>query len=701
MEKPRKFINTPLLLDLALIFIMCFIILIVTGFTWGKYLHTGDFRFSIFPELIGDQAFNLVSNKFSNENFVFLSFSPALLFFKLLKYSHLLFFIFFGIPVLTYISTKFVLIKLFYGTSIKYETYSIFSSALAFYFALNPSIFDRYGHWWIGYSVIFFPIFVYMTWHYIKSDSLLSFQILIIPTILFTGAVGPQPVVVYFLSTLFLLITYLLSNFKEASKDLFLLFGKGWLLFVSGCLAFSHILFPIIWGQGLIRTSWELPTNSSVLSFYARKSDLISSISGTNYYAEIINFSSNISVGFSIFLLIIILMLFDKKCKLNEFILIKIVLILVLLIIITGYRSFKHIYDLIAATPVYSIMWLIKDPNMYYSYFLFSELTLLVYLAKLKCSNLSNILSFNKFIRLISASIIILHIFFILCSDFHKYRNFYKFVKIPDEYLKLSLDLEHDNFRNLWLPYDWYISKDFSRQTPYYPLPAYWLTKNKELTHSTEFYSRLIEMIQEEIYIKNCKNVHFIGWIITMHNLNIILDYHTIPNTLKSKTDDDRKKTFLAEECLNKIYGFYVYKTYEKIKVYKSSLKFNDNFSIFQTANTEYLDPEYWNQVLGNYDLTRSKGLALDINKISIFHESYNENWQSLENKYPHFVANFAAMGFYGTNQEYQEFSYKNQEKYEWITFFQKIIISILFFSGIFQFLNRSLFRNFMVRIAS
>ena len=503
------------IIDLVFIIIITAIIYFFIEFKLGQYLFSGDFRFHINNDFVGDQFLSLVSKRFSSNNFVFLAFYPIFYLLQYVPYHYMLIYVFFGIPIGLFLSIKFVLTKL---TSFKYDNiqFYLLISSISSYVAVNPSLFSRFPHWPILHGAIFFPLYMYLLYKYLQKNNFLNQYLWMLPIMLFFGAITPHLVVIYFASSILLYLTVLFAYKKKLWKYLI----KGFLIALTSIVSFLQVLYPIAIGYGRVKSAVEGETTSYVFSSLARNSNVFSAISGTNYYEGLIEFPVDFSAGFLIFLLsIFFLLIYKKRDKLTT---ILIFFTLLGLIDVAGYPAFSWIFDLLGQTFISDLLWIVKDPNTYYLFFL---MILVLLFARLVAINQVK----KPYMLSMAIVILVFNIVFLFGSDRTSLiKQNIQFVDLPKEYLALANTLRKDPRRNLWLPSEIYVSKSFSKEIHYFPSPPYWLTSNKELFEATKDYKNLIDTIEEEIYEKECTNINFLNWIIAAQNLNVIIDRNSV-----------------------------------------------------------------------------------------------------------------------------------------------------------------------------
>lgn len=646
-----------------------FFLLLIAGmvyffvdFRFGGYLFAGDFRFHIFRELIGDQFLAIVSEKFSNNNFIFIPFYSLYYLLSFLPYHLILSYIFFGIPILTFFSIRYVLTKVTHFRNDDFPAYFALS-ALAFYVATSPALFERFGHFTILHSVIAFPLFIYFLYEYFnKKNDVLTWHPFFIAVLVFFGAMTPQTIVIYFFCGLLMSVLYLCFLTNQQ-----LLFRRVWKIFFVASLtviSLAHILYPITIGYGQTKSRLESPTTSEILQLLSRESSIASALSGTNYYSQEIIYLFEVGAGFLVFFCSVLLFVYWRRNSRKDWLLLS--SLLLGLIIISGYKSFPQIFDLLSATAARDFLWLVKDPNMYYQFF---AIILVIFSARtiLSPRNMPK----SKYLIIFGGAVVLINVFTIIFSNHDRYRDFYMFVDIPSEYKALSSELKNNPGRNVWLPYDTYVSKTFAKNVKFFPTPALWLTQNRELTDSTEEYGNLLTVLQDEIYKNGCRNEYLIDWIIATQNLNVVVDHNSINNESLGIDDVDLKLR-QTEECLKKLPNAYVSKSFEDINVYKTSTEISDDlYSYSGTLGglNSFLKNNSVNVVYSeaNWEAVQKiDGLFVILN------ESFDKNWRDSNDKSPIYKANFASMAFEGSGKM---FYYRGEAGFQSFVFWQKIVL--------------------------
>jgi len=662
-----------ILIDLLFILGIVAIIYYFVNFKFGHYLFSGDFRFHINKELIGDQFLGLISTKFSNNNFVFLSFYSLYYFMQFIPYYYILVYIFFGIPILLFLSMKYVLLRI---TNYEYDRIAVylFICSLSFYYAINPALFSRFHHWPILNSFVLFPPYIYFLYKYLQEGTYFNKYLWTLPLLLFVGAASPYSVLVYFMTSVILYITVLIVYKMNIREYL----AKGVLILISAVIPFLHIIYPAIIKQGAIRAPWEAITSTAVLYSLSRNSNIITALSGTNFHEDVVKFPITLSVGFLIFILTVLFYVASKKPnKLNTILL---SYSLFSLIIIAGYRTFSYIFDTVSGTFISNVIWIVKDPNVYY-----------LVLVLLLCFLLSRLVVFSKtktpYILFMAFSVIFLNIIFLFSANRGQFnREHIHFIDVPKDYFVLANTLENNMGRNLWLPYGIYTTKNFSEDITYFPSPSLWLTKNKELTYSTAEYKNLIDSIEHEIYDNKCRNVHFLNWIIAVQNLNVIIDKNSVDDNFPLPQGTERKlKT--AEKSITKLPNIYKYRSIGNIDIYKSNLQIKDELYTYTgdiNDLNEFLKDNPVNIIYEPSTKTSVQRIAMPY---TILNESYDQNWLDSNGKPPKYKVNFASMLFEKKNQT---FSYRGEFGLKRVLIIQKVLLLIFAFLAIlYSFPNR------------
>lgn len=663
------------ILDIAFIIAIVLIIYHVIDFKFGWYFLAGDFRFNIFKELQADFFLRLISSKISTNNFIHVPFYSAYLFLQHVPYFYILIYIFFGIPILIFLSTKYILLKAAHAKNNIF--YNLFFSSLAFYVAINSAVFDRYIHWTILHGTIFFPIFLYIYFRYLREKKNLNKYLLLLPLLLYFGAMTPQLVVVYFFATLIMWVGWLLLYNNIRFKTYLI---RGALTLTGAVISFFHIVFPTLIGYAQAKSDYEGIITGKILAYFAKNSSIYSAISGTNFFDPLIKPPSILTAGFLIFLLCLILLTVNKKNnKINSILLFS---ILSIMIIITGYPTFYYIFDFMKNTPLEDFFWLAKDPNMYYTFFIILVVFLLGRLAVFSNLKKRYLISFSIFI-------VLLNLLIILRTDKKPFNEYYQFVKIPIEYTVLGNYLEKDPGRNLWLPSDTYVGKNFSGKMIIFPSPSWWVTKNKELVYySTPDYKKLIMTIDNEIYEKNCKNVYFLDWIIAAQNLNIIIDRNIESKDLPKEYDVESKLKKITS-CIAKLQGLYKFKTIGNIDVYKSKLKLGKGIYEYKggiEGLNKFLKKNPSNIL---YETSRKESIKkVEIDSYTILNESYDKNWLDKSGNSALYKINLVSMLF--ASDKNNEFHYRGASGFQKAVLAQQFLLLIFVFLSLVYFLKRN-----------
>lgn len=674
-----KIISSPLFIDFVYLFFIIYIIYYFTNFNFGYYLFSGDFRLGIFKDIIGDQFLSIISNKFSNNNFIFIPFYSVYLFLSFFSYHIILIYIFFGIPILSYISLKYVLTKITRSKAYTL-TFNILLGGLAFYFAVSPSIFTRFGHWTILHGSIFLPLYVFFLYKYLSSPRIFNRSIFLLPILLYAGAMTPQLIIGYFLTTVFIYL--LIPVVKSTTLNNYII--KGFLLIIGASLSFLHVIFPILIGYGKIKSALEGNTTSDILLNLSIKSNLVSSISGTNYYDELIKFPTPVSIGFLIFVLTVGLLIVLPTNKNEKKIdLLLMISILASLIVVAGYTVFPSIFDLLRSTSAANILWLIKDSNMYYVFLL---TPILILFARLT-SRLKNNSKITVYLAIL---LIVLHLFFIFSIKKSDYNSFYKFVDVPSEYFALEQHLSSIGGRNLWIPSDIYVGKQFAKGITYFPSPSLWLTRNKELTPSTEGYDNLLGIINEEIFKKDCKNKYFINWIISTQNLNVIIDKNSINNSYLQVYNTE-KDTRVAERCLLSLPFLKKVSSFERISLYNATKKPSNEVYMYSgtiSGLNKFLTNNFSNVV---YKKSHKEMVdRLNLTDYTILNESYDPNWIDDNGLRSRYIVNMDSMLF--TNNRSLE--YRGERAFQLIVKFQLSLLALSFLAYIIITTFKKIYEN-------
>lgn len=645
-------------IDIIFCLSIVFIIFYATTFEFGKYLFAGDFRLAIYKSVIRDQFLSLVSSKFSNNNFIYLSFYPLFLFFSMIPYSWVVTFIFFGIPILLFQSAKFTILQFVNYKKTDILHYVLISS-VSFFYALNPWFFNRYVHYTMPYSAIFFPLVIWALYKYLTGYSYFGKYLMLFFIFYYLGSIGPQPTVIFACTYLFFVAGIGISKIAEIKKY----FVKIAFSFAAVVLSLSHIIIPAFTGHAVAKSFLESSTEPNILLSLGRNSTLITAISGTNFFERLIIFPSYLSVAILFFLFVVLIFFFVKKSAIHFLL---ITYMMILLIVGSGFRTFRPVFEIVMATPFKNYLWLVKDPNTYYLFFLFPLLLLFVLLLK-------EIKPPRTLIVLIIFIAICGNLLFIFNSDYTDYKKYFKFINVPAEYQSLSISLKGDKGRNLWIPSSQYVGKNFTTGQTHFPSPSIWLTQNKESTYYASEYRQLNALIENEIVSNNCSNRNFLNWIISAQNLNIILDKNSVNNPLleDSTTESIVKKT---SDCLVTLKNVYKYKHFGNIEVYKSNLKIDNNF-VSISGDIKFLNDFLKNNTPNILFINSKQKKAVRLTgNFSVLNESYDTNWRNGHGEGPVGKVNFASMLF---NQKIGDFHYKDENVFTTITFLQKILLAL------------------------
>lgn len=649
-----------LLIDLIFTLLILGVVFLFLNYNFTGYLFSGDFRFNIFNSVRGDQFLSLISHRFSNNNFIYISFYSLYFLMQYVSYPGLLIFIFFGIPLLLFFSLKFVIIRFL---KFKYNSHSLYFliSSLCFYYAVNPALFDRYGHFTILYGFIFFPLYVYLLYQYFRTKSMWNIYLLALPIIVYLGVMAPHFFFLYVATGLFFFVSMFFGNRLGVKRYL----AKTILIASVSFIALLNIVIPVLLGYGVTKSGWEAPTTASSLIALSNVSNIYTAISGTNFYFDsLIKFPVWLSVGFLIFLITILFMMLSKKIDGKQIIFL--LFTLLSLFLVAGYSTFTNIYDLLIKTPISSFLWLIKDPNMYYLMFLVSLLILAgLVISSKKVKPL--------YLYSLSAAFIFLNILFILASNRSEYNKFYEFVNVPKEYISLSQTLKNDSGRNLWLPADIYVSKSFAKQDMFFPSPSLWLTQNRELAGATNEYIDLIKNINSQIYANNCSNKYWLNWIIAAQKLNVIIDKNTI-NGLAPDQGKDRDEMLAAEKCLKTLPNAYLSKEIGNLYIYRSNLTINNDVYAYKGNINDlnnFLKSNPSNIIYSNSN--KVSVIKMPFSNYTILNESYDQNWK-VAGQAPLYEVNFASMLFKAKGKAV----YRGENIFQYVVSAQRILI-ILF----------------------
>ncbi len=642
------------ILDLIIILNIIYLVHNFLQFKFNAYLFAGDFRLNINRDFIGDSYLNLISSKYSYNNFIYLSFYPVFYFLQFLNYHQVLIYIVFGIPIFLYLSMKYILINIF---SVSDLSRNLLFSSLAFFLATNPALFNRYIHWTILHGAIIYPIYLYVLSKYSLENKLISKYLFAVPVLLYLGAVTPQLVVVYTISAI---IVFLGTSGLFQRKHVKQVIYKSIIIYTLSIVSFLHILYPLMLGYGKVKSNIEGSTTNEVLHYLSLKSNLVSAISGTNYYISEVIYFSQMSIAFILFIIFVAIISKEKVKKVTVALL---SVLLLSLIVVGGYNSFPAIYKTINQSLLTHIIWLIKDPNMYYIYWLI----IFIILFAREAINLQ-----NTYLVIIALAVLAFHSCYVLSADKTYFNAYFKFIDVPKEYLEINRDLARDQNRNLWLPYNWYVQKKYTTGMSHFPIPSLWLTQNKELTDFTSEYKKLINLIDQEIYDKRCKNIYLLDWLIASQKLNILLDDNSVNSAFLGQPDII-SKTQYGKICMNRLPHVYKLKQYDNISIYRSSLQFQHKLVLFNgsiDSLNEFLRENPVDIIYdGSSSMSKTKSLLMPY---TVLNESYDSNWLSSNNDPPVYKVNFASMVYYGANQS---FHYRGAGGFQKVVLVQKIVL--------------------------
>lgn len=648
------------------IFFVATIILVVNyviDYHYGRYFLAGDFRLHIDQAHISEYFTHIFSTRFSVNAFMYIPFFSLFLFLQLIPYQLVLISIFFGIPICLYFSMKMVLLSII-GKKNFSVAMNCFLSSLAFYYAVNPALFDRYVHFTILYGGIFFPPFLLSLYRYFKSEKVINKYLFATPLLLFLGNVTPQLFVIYICASLLLFFFYLIMFLKK--KQLGAMVKKSLVLGILCLITILHVVVPVLSGFLITKSLHESSTTDAILARLSERSNIISSISGTHQFNAILEFPTFVSSGLIIFILtLLILMKKRKREKADPMLLVGIAILLLTLI---GYGTFPYAYQFINLTPLSQLLWLVKDTSTYYIFYL---ALIIGFVGK----NIRNLTHNSKKLIFLALAITLLNIFFFLMANKRAFNDYYKFLEIPKEYFDLSKTMATDKERNLWLPPQAYVTKTFTKSMTHFPSAAFWLTKNREITYMTSNYQDLIMLIDKEIYKKKCSNKNFINWLIGVQKLNIIIDENSINN---SKLGDFTTEDYIsiASDCMRGLPNVYLYKSFGKINVYKSNLPIRSDVIEFSGTIEEldkYVKDNPVNVIVKNSANQLIRKLS---GEYAVLNESYDRNWLSQEGEHAITKVNFSSMLFKGSGKKYY---YRNYDLFEKVVFLEKIFIGILF----------------------
>ena len=652
-----------LLIDLLFIALILFIVYYVMDYHFGRYFLAGDFRLHIDKNHISEYFTHIFSTRFSVNTFMYIPFYSLFLVLQLIPYQLVLVLIFFGIPIALYLSMKTVLFMISEKRPLSWQL-NLFLSSLAFYYAINPALFDRYVHFTILYGAIFFPLYLLCFYRYLRSKAIFNKYLFATPVLLFFGNVTPQLFVLYVSASVLLFIISILTVLK---KDKYVqLIKKGVLLALLCLITLLHIITPIFSGFLITKSLHESSTTEAILMRLSDKSNIISSISGTHQFNALLEFPVIISSGLIIFVLFLLTAIKKKAKYRNDLMLL--VGTSILLVILVGYGTFPKIYQIIEKTSLNQLLWLVKDTSTYYVFFV-------ALIVSFVGKNIFYLTKRTKKILLLGILIAISNIGFILATNKQAFNEYYQFLNIPKEYFKLSDGLANDPDRNLWLPPQAYVTKTFTKDMTHFPSPAFWLTKNREITYMTTNYQDFLSFIDKEIYFKKCKDKALLSWLIGVQKINVIIDNNSINNP---KLGDSTTEEYIsiANKCLKNLNDVYLYKSYGNMDVYKSRLAVSPEVVEFK-GSIEQLDRFVKdNKVNVIYSDSGKEKINHLGSNFTVLNESFDLNWLSQENERAINRVNFSSMLFKGKGER---FHYKNSSLFESIVMIEKLFVGIFF----------------------
>ncbi len=609
-----KIINkTNLIFHILLYFVYLFLIILIIlryfDYQFGNVTYTGDLR--IHSSLPSENSNSLFNFRLMTHSTPFLSLFPILSLFDYLSIESIYFFILFIIPILAFISMEIILSK--YIGDIFYKNFNLknfISTSLSFIYIINPSYFNRIGHWNINLTYVFVPPFFYLVDKFLKQNSS-YFNLLILSPIIFFGVSNPHALVAF----TGIIIILLLFNIKF-NKEYFL---KSISLTFIHFLAVSHNFLSMYLDKGLmIKTSWEGTTDSEVLQSLSKNSDFITSLSGTNYYFESISYPTLIGPGFLIFVFLLISLFWKnviKRRKIAKENIKFIIFILIFFLINLGYKTLPFLYENIFFHISYikDLLWLIKDSNIFYNYLIFF---LIIFFAK-------KIVKTNVFFIIFSTLLLVLlNIYINYFSNTEIYNNFFKQIKIPKEYNEVRDFLEKENKRSIWIPYQTYISFKNETNLTWFPNPNLWLTKNSEIVTANPNYNEFITTLQNEVVTKKCLNKTLISWLIKSNDLLIVVN-----------EDSHYEYIQKYKECIGSIQEFKKLFVKENISVYASELNLIETNELVEFKGSleelnDYLKKNPYSMLIigENTGKTKNKINTIDHSFVKKVYYSYDEN---------------------------------------------------------------------------
>jgi len=549
-----------------LMYILLTILIVLRHFNYdlGQVLYTGDLR--IHSKLIAENSDTLFNFRLMIETTPFISLYPILSLFNFLKIEQIHFFIIFLIPLLAFLSMDFILRK-YIPNDLFFKEFNLkyfISTSLSFIYVMNPSYFNRIGHWNINYLYIFIPLFFYLCDQFLKNKGRF-YTLLILSPIIFYGVSSPHSMVA-FTGILFLLIIF---NYEKSTRY----FLKSVAIISVHAYAISHnFLAMLLKGNILLKTSWEGETNPAVLASLSKNSSFISSLSGTNYYYDqLITHPIPAGAGFIVFLLILFLILKSKKILMED---IKYLFFIVIFLFINlGYLTLTFWFDnfLLKIWFIKDLLWLIKDPNIFYNFLIFFLLLFLV--KKLPYQN-------KAYLILLVFILSAVNFYQLMYSKIDNYKEFFKPIRVTDEYIDVYNYLSKENKRTLWIPTSIYIDNKIAPKVTYFPNFNLWLTTNPEVTIGNKIYQDFINMLNKEVIIKNCQNKDLVSWLMRSNDLYLVVD--------EGSSSD---KIGPYKECLLEIESIEKVIITESITVFKSNLALvNSNDLTRFTGNTDQLN---------------------------------------------------------------------------------------------------------------
>lgn len=623
-----------------LLFIACiaFVVIFVTDFEWGKIVLGGDFRPSMWESARGDFFTGLVSKRFSNNNFVYLSFLPLFRIIADLDIQQLLFFVYFIIPALSYFTSYYFLEV---ATKAEHRNFrlSYLNAALAFCLALNPTFFVKLVHWPILYSSALFPLFITTIIFFVQNSNRI-FAAIPVSVVLYFGGVGPYGYFAYMATLIVTSIVVALSDQSIVAKV-----RSISILAITSFVAYAHIIYAAAIGMSVASSHYEQPITSEVLLSLGRRANIISAISSTNFNEELLQYPS-FSIWFALFVIPVFVLFRSRSARSSKLFLLLTLLLVSVIAFQSGYKTFPVLYDFLNSIPfIHAIIWIIKEPNTYQPFTL-PLLGLLVGIA------LGYIVSENSPNWIVIIGVIAIssgNVGYFISVNSTDFKNYFLFHEVPAEYFTTADYLETIGGRNLWLPISWYASKRYLPNAVHYPNPAYWLTRNKELADTSEEYRHLLNEFESEIYQNGCARKDYIAWIVATQDLNLVVDLNTV-NFAKAHLPDAGVRVNVARQCILSLPGIKLLRAFESIEIYK----------VLSTSAQPV------------FPLTAENVNTTKQIQLYVLNEAFHQNWRDSRGDPPVARVNKFSMGFSSPGP----FSYWGENVFVWIRSIQFYIIA-------------------------